>query len=528
MNTLSPAAPHKPGKDFVYTAIKYSFGAILAFLLVLLLGFENSEYACKVWFLMSNKLLLLLWIVIAALGILWDRFWKKTGRLGVGALDYDRIVRWMALLFLPIQIYVFYNAFFLTGWDVGAVRDYAVQLISGELRFNLYAQDYFSHYPNNILLLLICTVILRANIAFGIFTGEYTVMCCTVANCLISSLTCWLVYRTAQLFVKKSRAFAAYCLCVILVGLSPWNILFYSDSVGLLFPILSFWLFYRPTATSRTRHLSRFGSVLTAVVGYYIKPQCAIVLIAIVLIELISAIGNGNHRKLLGTLSILVTAAVCFVLVSAAVETAYRQCSGLPIVEEQTVGPEHFMMMGLNEECGGVFSDADAAFSLSIYDSSQRTAANLVVIGERLRKMGPAGLARHICKKLLCSFNDGSFAWGVEGSFYLHIPEPLNSRSAPFFRSLFHHGGKLNPYYFQTAQFFWFGTLLFALLSIGKSHPEHLRPGVSGLWLSVLGLVLYLALFEVRARYVYIYVPFFILLAVMGLEALVERINKAQ
>ena len=526
MNTPISLNSDKPNKNIIYTTIKYAFAAVMAFLLVLVLGFEQTDYACKAWFLLSNRLLLLFWAVILSLWFLGNHIQENRRNPDANPLDYDRLVKWIAVLFLPVQIYIFYNAFFLTGWDAGAVREFAVQYISGDIRFSPDAQIYFSRYPNNILLLLISVVILRANIAFGIFTGEYTLMCCTVANCLISSLTCWLVYRSAGLFVKKSRAFLAYCLCLILVGLSPWNVIFYSDSVGLLFPILSFWLYYRPNGSARGRHISRFGAVLTAMVGYHIKPQCVIVLIAIVLLELAMAL--GRRRNLLQPLSLLAAAVLCFGAVSFAVETVYEHRSGLTVAEEFTFGPSHFVMMGLNEECGGVFSEEDYAFSCTIPTAEERSEANAAVTRSRLEFMGLSGTARHLCKKLLCAFNDGTFAWGVEGSFYQHIPQPLNSRSGPFFRSLYHHGGSLNPYFFQTMQFFWLGTLSLALLSVLKKHPAAQRRGVAALRLSVLGLVLYLALFEVRARYVYIYAPFFILLAVMGLEALAGTVRRGK
>ena len=48
------------------------------------------------------------------------------------------------------------------------------------------------------------------------------------------------------------------------------------------------------------------------------------------------------------------------------------------------------------------------------------------------------------------------------------------------------------------------------------------------LLLTFIGLVLYQMLFESRARYIFLYIPLFVCMAIYGLERINNKINKAK
>ena len=77
-----------------------------------------------------------------------------------------------------------------------------------------------------------------------------------------------------------------YELYVLLVGLSPWVSIPYSDSMGLLFPCLIAWLTFRRLRGGLGRTLLRWGLIgVCACIGYRIKPQILILLIIIIIVH---------------------------------------------------------------------------------------------------------------------------------------------------------------------------------------------------------------------------------------------------
>ena len=179
-------------------------------------------------------------------------------------------------------------------------------------------------------------------------------------------------------------------------------------------------------------------------------------------------------------------------------------------------------MMGLNYEQNGVYSDEDVHFSISIPTAEERNAQNLAVAKERVSELNWR-LLKHWAKKLLCLFNDGMFAWGMEGTFFYQLFDAPNQLAAPFLRSLFYTNGSRYTTYASIIHTVWLGVLLLVL--IGCILDKKVTKQTSIIRLSLLGLVMFELLFEVRARYLFTYVPLLIVLAVQGLQSAKTRLE---
>ena len=91
----------------------------------------------------------------------------------------------------------------------------------------------------------------------------------------------------------EKAAMAAWGLYVLLVGLSPWVSIPYSDSTALVFPIAILYLYTRQKQQKGWKKACLWGAIgLLTMLGYHIKPQVAIATIAICGIEL----WNGLFR----------------------------------------------------------------------------------------------------------------------------------------------------------------------------------------------------------------------------------------
>lgn len=189
---------------------------------------------------------------------------------------------------------------------------------------------------------------------------------------------------------------------------------------------------------------------------------------------------------------------------------------------EESFGVAHFLMMGLNTDTDGSFSEEDADFSASFQTGAERSRADLKRASGRMKQMGFGGYLRHLYRKMLMTFHDGTFGWWVEGTFYSPAVESPNMTISPALKSLYYRGGTRHEFYKLAAQLAWMTVLLltegYGLLSIGK--PGKFETDV--LKLSIIGMIFFLMLFESRARYLFMYVPLFSILAGLGLAEAAE------
>lgn len=184
---------------------------------------------------------------------------------------------------------------------------------------------------------------------------------------------------------------------------------------------------------------------------------------------------------------------------------------------EISLTPLHYLMMGLNENSTGSYSSEDFGFSCSIMTQEERIPAQLERIKERLEEKGLFGYLGFAIKKMVMSFNDGTFGWGREGVY--SYPYPIYSENEKFVenvRNYFYPQGEQNVSFNTHSQTLWL-LIVFSLPGIcfvKKEEKETYMP----ILLSLLGVILYLTLFEARARYLICFLPVIIMTAVIGMD----------
>ena len=327
-------------KKFAFGASKFFLGSVFGCVFVLLLFFTQCTYAKKQTFLLSNIALLLFGIPLFVLFLSLDRLQQVKLSWHRPTVSSDVLIYGLCLLLFSAQLYISYNIYFETGWDAGLLTENARNLMhkhSVDIR-------YFSNYPNNLLYFFFELFVFKLNKYFSIFSDTQQVLCVITVNCALNTLSCLLVYKTAARLTRKLYAFFGFFLAVLSFGLSPWNVICYTDALGLIFPILTLYVFIRP---AKYKWLSYVLSAIIGTLGYFIKPQCFILLIAVFLIEGIYALSEKHLLKPL--LLSLLTVAITFFAVKAGTDFL---CSHyhIQLDNEQSFGIAHFWMMGLNPE----------------------------------------------------------------------------------------------------------------------------------------------------------------------------------
>ena len=479
---------------------------LLTFWIFILLIFfvKNIDFVPKTIFLISNLIIALiglLIIVIKKLDIIKFKFKK---------IDYDKLVKILFIIFFIIQLYVFYHAYFQTGWDSSTVIQNARWIVSGETNRSL---SYYSQYPNNLFYTLIATGILKFNQYFGLFSNDYDLISIIFVNCIISSISAYLVYKIGSRLFNKKIAFFGYIISVILFVFSPWNIICYSDSFALFVPILCLYLYMNKKINSYIKY------PLIAFLGYLflsVKPQAIIIVIAIIVVELFKFINKFDKKKIKKVGIVTIITIPLILGTNTLLNKTYSDLN-FNLDSNLEISWPHYLMMGANNATNGVYSSEDVVFSKNQPDVKTRNEENIKEFKNRLKQYGVGGYFNLLSRKLLAIYDDGTFAWGGEGNFYKYM-KPETTKISKKIRSVYY--GDSLPMYSSILQFVWINTLLVifinSIIMVFKKHKIDYIYLV--ICLTIIGLTIFELLFEVRARYLYSSLPIFIVLMMYGIN----------
>ena len=285
---------------------------------------------------------------------------------------------------------------------------------------------------------------------------------------------------------------------------------------GLIFPVTVLYLYLRPVKGRWGSYKKYLAILVLGYLGYQIKPQTIFVVIAIALWELVCFRKRFEAKHLKRYLMFLLTVVLCVGGLKTGLNAIYNK-EGFVFQKDKAFGMTHFFMMGLNPETMGVYSEEDVLASKECETVEERTRMNLEVSGQRLKAYGPVGYLRFLSKKMLTNYNDGTFAWSMEGNFYMKLRDP-KSGIAQFLRNIYYVDGSYYKWFQLVVQGFWLAVLAgcFAAGCFRVKNDTYNKDYVIVLMLSIVGLTVFELLFEARARYLFTYVPVYIITACLG------------
>jgi len=467
---------------------------------------------CKAEFLLPNFVLIILGILLIGLLLavltIVAKYQIVEDKCKIGTASF--------FLFC-IQVYINYNILFSSGWEVYPILKNAELISNG--RFAELDNYYFSIYPNNQIVTCIFACFYKVNNILGVFDANEAFFLIVLVQCGLCALTGKILFQIIMDYTQSDIfAWFGWGMYAILIALSGWSIIPYTDMMGLIFPIAVLRI-YQTIDASRVQYLKWFGIFMLSFWGFKIKPQAIIIFVALALVEGLDFWGNINKKTLKKTIIILAIG-VLSVLISLKVEDVVIERAGFQIDEEANLGALHIMMMGLNSENNGVWYGPDVDFSKDIPTRDERTAAQLQVIKQRMSDYGFVGLLKHLHKKTLTNFNDGTFAWGQEGGFFKQVHDDKNEVMAPFLKNVYYKSGSYYGVFSTIRQMYW---LVILTISIGCFVLKKDKLG-SLLVISLLGIMVFTYMFEARARYLILYVPFWIIVSCIVLHRLYEYI----
>lgn len=483
--------------------------------LVALLGDQNSYNRLlldqKALLFISIMLLIILLIVITLKSI------RQGANKSVANNYFDKIVIKLSVGLAVIMGWVWCNIYFKAGWDVWTI-DYAAKVLTGQAEYITWLTDYLSQYPNNLVLIWIYSVTIKINRIIGVIDVSNGQIVFLFLNTVISWGTVLLIYYCIRKKTNNIKiAVGGWLIAVIMIGMSPWTTIPYSDALTVGIPITVYTLYILAQEKRNTWLL--YGLIgLFSIIGYNIKPQSTIVLIAIIMAEIFQQKKNDwkNTLKIFSEIAIGIVCAIviCNQIIST-VETK------IPIEKENAFTYTHWLMMGTNEETKGRYRGADCDYSASFATKNERSKANLAMTRERIKNYGVRGYLELLTNKLAMTYDDGTFSWFTgTGEFATEIYDEKNYASKVL-RECFYYDGKYYSIASTGLELIWFWVLLVCLLGLcGKK--ENATDIV--LQLTVLGTVAFELIFEVFARHLYCNIPIYIVLAMCSFDMMTKTL----
>ena len=486
----------------LFRVIKYLF---LGYLTLVFIGMiivdENLDYYSVIQQFKLSNWILLLGALVFSVGYYF--LYRKLGSKQLK--HFKRFLIIYFVVFLIIQMIISYNLYFYTDWDVKNLMYLSDRINASTDINNLH---YLQTYPNNAFLAWTFALLKRTFTSIGLDSYRGLVY---LGN-LITNLA---IVLTALVVKKLSKSdfwtISALILASIIIGLSPWITIPYSDAYGTIFPIL---IIYLEISLEDPKIRIPLVTLVTAL-GYLIKPTVVIVLIAIVIIRAILLFkSHPKFKKVASSFFIVVLVVVSL--------WGFKNLTYLAIGfkpdKESEFSLTHYLMMGLNEDSNGGYSGADYRFSAYYLNSAERKQAEIEETIKRLKNYG-WDYPEFLFKKSMSVYNDGTFFWSGEGTFddgsytyFYQDTSGINNSLSESLHQFYWYNEDNYAVFVNIAQAFWLFTLL-GILGNWSGEPNKKETLIM---LSLLGLSLFLLLFEQRSRYLYLYLPLFITLSING------------
>lgn len=285
----------------------------------------------------------------------------------------------------------------------------------------------------------------------------------------------------------------------------------YTDNYSVLWLMIPLYVYFNQKESKQWKVIS----AAAIAVGCFIKITCAILLIAGILAVILYQ--PSEKKKFLkdSLLSVLVFACVFGGLTAG--RSVCLKNAGFVDDTDTKWGAWHYFMMGQNEETLGGGWGKDRDYSSGFETLAERNAANRAEGIKRIINRGIRNNILFYTYKNFQNYDDGCFA-----AMQKTVKEEEYGDS--FIEKIFIMG---KPYYHLYAlmeQTMWLLVLTLVLYGAvrslwGNKHLLFLR-------LVILGVSAYTLLFEGRAKYLFMFVPIYLLLSAEGLGHIMQSRSK--
>ena len=388
------------------------------------------------------------------------------------------------------------------GTDFKTVRDTAGSI---GLHYTFINDSYFNKYPNNQGITFLFAMMMR------VFRRWTVVIAAGVLAINLSILlTAQIIYCLSG---KKTISVMAFVVGTLLFSFSYRTFVPYTDNYGVFFMVL-------PLAIALNKKKGIIWSCIGAgsmALACFIKITAAIPILAYVCFVMIYGISN-NRKKISQMILVVISFFVVFCTLTICKDICFQNV-GFKQDEQRGVGIWHYFMMGQNEaKLGSVFGD-DIEYSMSFETEEERSEANRIEGIRRIKERGIKENLTFFTYKNFQNYGDGGFS-----------PVQRTIRGEEYGDSLIEKvfiGGKQYYIYYSFVQQTLWILVLFLIICQAVIDIKDVKDNGIYLFLKILilGVSAYVLIFESRAKYLYMFVPFYLILSAEGMKGLFNKIR---
>lgn len=417
------------------------------------------------------------------------------------------------MIVMSVRLHVYFS------WDWGKLVSTAVtKVLTGEWE----AMEYYSRYHNNQAWVLCLTAYFKfVQLIIPAATERTFYTAAILLSIFFTQITLLLIYQTARLLFNEKKAFFIGVTGLACLPFYLYAQFAYTDTVSMMLVILITFIYLKlkgGRVTSK-RHLIPFCLLLVVVsiLIFQIKILCFIVVIAMVLD---SILGCRDVRT-----SILVLTVCIALWGTGTVVTTTIIENEVSITGEMNAQYElpwtHWIMMGMNNYGGYLQEDVDFSIGAGNYEEKKKT--EIQELKRRILNYGPRGTLKHLFYTKL------SRTWGnscLAGDDYSHR-KPYYENS--LWQRMFGAGEDLHwivlsyTWVFHILMIFGiFFEGVFSLIDIDNSHKYIMMR------YTMIGVGIFLTVWECNSRYLFPFLPVMILLAARGWENVLLKLSDKQ
>ncbi|MGF2190722.1 hypothetical protein ACQUD0_10330 [Vagococcus fluvialis] len=381
-------------------------------------------------------------------------------------------------------------------WDYDAVHRYSLEWTKKGSIENI---SYFARYPNNNLVLLITTFFYKIiNFFLPNSSEELFIKYSIVFNSILVTSSIYFTSQSAKVLYGNRFKYISIAFLIFFTPTLFYTEIFYTDTLGLFLVSVISYILVITLKNFNLKHSILLGIIFAF--GFKIKAFIIIILIACIIVLFLKEKLKILEKFLL--IFLLITTFFCSNLL---LSTTMDKIIGIDeeLYYEFQFPTSHWIMMSLNPEYEGGFNQDDYAETRDTNGKENKKKLINKKIEARVDNFGIDGLLKHgFLTKMKRTWTVGSMATDD----YASRQNIHNTFLQDF---IIIKGKKHHIYYFwsqATHLFLIFLILLSGLLSFIKRKNE-----IDLFNISILGLILFLIIWECNSRYLFSFIPLFLL-----------------
>ena len=433
--------------------------------------------------------------------------WRLTGRIApaVSEKNHKRLLIIFLVLSAIVQLILGNRLRFVPMWDVEAIFDGArywaqTGTLDNPTIFHTTYERYFAMFSNQWGSAFLFRILFWIYNLFGGRDFHWPALVWNVA--MIQAMVFALYSAAVRLKGRRAGLYVLFLLTIFL-PFHFFGAVYYTDTLSMPFGAIAFALYLRAKDEPELRKKLLFflACGLAMAVGAAIKFNIITVFIAIVIDFLLS-----KEKGLRQRLYCVAAAVAVIVILLGSLNLYMNRLIGPEMTDRHRIPRTHWMMMGLQGY--GHYSWRDFEFTMNIPDLATRQRETTRVFFERLRELGPSGMAQLYAAKFSINFGDGTY----EMHRILHL-NPVNS--SRLHDMVLSQGRHFNMYR-HIATGITAALLILMLVGAMYAFWQDSPQFTAVPWLSFFGLLLLLTVWETGARLTMNHFPLLVIGGIIG------------